>query len=94
MTLAYCGDGATSEGDFHEACNLAGVMGVPLVLVIINNQYAISTPASKQTRAVASPTVLAATGSRAWSSTGTICSRCTKSPDRPCSARAPDRGRP
>lgn len=51
VTLAYCGDGATSEGDFHEACNLAGVMGVPLVLVIINNQYAISTPISKQTRA-------------------------------------------
>lgn len=51
VTLAYCGDGATSEGDFHEACNLAGVMDVPLVLVIINNQYAISTPISKQTRA-------------------------------------------
>ena len=51
VTLAYCGDGATSEGDFHEACNLAGVMGVALVLVIINNQYAISTPVSKQTRA-------------------------------------------
>lgn len=51
VTLAYCGDGATSEGDFHEACNLAGVMNVPLVLVIINNQYAISTPVSMQTRA-------------------------------------------
>jgi pyruvate dehydrogenase E1 component alpha subunit len=51
VTLAYCGDGATSEGDFHEACNLAGVMQVPLVLVIINNQYAISTPMAKQTRA-------------------------------------------
>ncbi|GAA1135999.1 pyruvate dehydrogenase (acetyl-transferring) E1 component subunit alpha [Nocardioides aquiterrae] len=52
VTLAYCGDGATSEGDFHEACNLAGVMGVPLVLVVINNQYAISTPVSRQTRAI------------------------------------------
>lgn len=51
VTLAYCGDGATSEGDFHEACNLAGVMQVPLVLVVINNQYAISTPVSRQTRA-------------------------------------------
>ncbi len=51
VTLAYCGDGATSEGDFHEACNLAGVMQVPLVLVVINNQYAISTPVSGQTRA-------------------------------------------
>ena len=51
VTLAYCGDGATSEGDFHEACNLAGVMQVPMVLVVINNQYAISTPFSRQTRA-------------------------------------------
>jgi pyruvate dehydrogenase E1 component alpha subunit len=51
VTLAYCGDGATSEGDFHEACNLAGVMAVPFVLVVINNQYAISTPASRQTAA-------------------------------------------
>ncbi len=51
VTLAYCGDGATSEGDFHEACNLAGVMEVPFVLVVINNQYAISTHVSHQTRA-------------------------------------------
>lgn len=51
VTLAYCGDGATSEGDFHEACNLAGVMVVPLVLVVINNQYAISTPFARQTAA-------------------------------------------
>lgn len=51
ITLAYCGDGATSEGDFHEACNLAGVMRVPLVLVVINNQYAISTPVMRQTAA-------------------------------------------
>ena len=51
VTLAYCGDGATSEGDFHEACNLAGVMAVPLVLVVINNQYAISTPTARQTAA-------------------------------------------
>jgi pyruvate dehydrogenase E1 component alpha subunit len=49
VTLAYCGDGATSEGDFHEACNLAGVRRVPLVLVVINNQYAISTHVSRQT---------------------------------------------
>lgn len=51
VTLVYCGDGATSEGDFHEACNLAGVMDVPMVLVVINNQYALSTPVSRQTRA-------------------------------------------
>lgn len=49
VTLAYCGDGATSEGDFHEACNLAGVVRAPLVLVVINNQYAISTHITQQT---------------------------------------------
>lgn len=51
VVLAYCGDGATSEGDFHEACNLAGVMAVPLVLVVINNGYALSTPVARQTAA-------------------------------------------
>lgn len=49
--MVYCGDGASSEGDFHEGCNFAGVMGVPLVVVVINNQYAISTPIAKQTAA-------------------------------------------
>lgn len=47
----YFGEGASSEGDFHEASNLAGVMRVPLVFLLINNQYAISTPAHKQTAA-------------------------------------------
>jgi pyruvate dehydrogenase E1 component alpha subunit len=43
VVMAYCGDGATSEGDFHEACNLAGVRRVPIVFVVQNNQWAIST---------------------------------------------------
>lgn len=47
--MVYFGDGASSEGDFHEASNLAGVIRVPLVFVLINNQYAISTPVHKQT---------------------------------------------
>ena len=51
VTLVYCGDGASSEGDFHEALNLAGVMRVPLIVVLVNNQYAISTPLHKQTAA-------------------------------------------
>jgi TPP-dependent pyruvate/acetoin dehydrogenase alpha subunit len=50
-TIVYLGDGAASEGDFHEAANLAGVQRVPLVFLLINNQYAISTPASRQTAA-------------------------------------------
>jgi len=49
--MVYCGDGASSEGDFHEGCNFAGVMGVPLVVIVINNQYAISTRVDQQTAA-------------------------------------------
>lgn len=51
VVLVYCGDGAASEGDFHEACNLAGVMDAPVIFVILNNQYAISTHVTRQTRA-------------------------------------------
>ncbi len=49
--LAYVGDGGTSEGDFYEALNFAGVWKVPLVVLIENNQWAISVPRSKQTAA-------------------------------------------
>ena len=49
--LATCGDGATSRGDFYEALNLAGVWHLPLVIVINNNQWAISVPLSSQTAA-------------------------------------------
>jgi pyruvate dehydrogenase E1 component alpha subunit len=50
-TLVYFGDGATSEGDFHEACNFAGVFQLPVVFLCQNNQYAISHPRERQTRA-------------------------------------------
>jgi pyruvate dehydrogenase E1 component alpha subunit len=46
---ATFGDGATSEGDFHEAMNFAGVYRTPNVFVCYNNQYAISVPRSRQT---------------------------------------------
>jgi pyruvate dehydrogenase E1 component alpha subunit len=49
VVMAYFGDGATSEGDFHEACNFAGVWHVPVVFVCQNNQWAISVPLKKQT---------------------------------------------
>jgi len=45
------GDGATSEGDFHEAMNFAGVFKTPNVLICYNNQFAISVPRSRQTAA-------------------------------------------
>jgi pyruvate dehydrogenase E1 component alpha subunit len=49
--IVYFGDGATSEGAFHEGANFAGVMQAPLILFCNNNQWAISTPLSAQTRA-------------------------------------------
>ncbi|GAC1535023.1 MAG: pyruvate dehydrogenase (acetyl-transferring) E1 component subunit alpha [Candidatus Velthaea sp.] len=48
VVLVYFGDGASSEGDFHEACNLAGVVGAPVVFFLQNNGWAISTPRRKQ----------------------------------------------
>jgi pyruvate dehydrogenase E1 component alpha subunit len=50
VVMAYFGDGATSEGDFHEAMNFAGVWHVPVVFVCQNNQWAISVPLKKQTQ--------------------------------------------
>jgi pyruvate dehydrogenase E1 component alpha subunit len=49
VVMVYFGDGATSEGDFHEAANFAGVWHLPVVLVCQNNQWAISVPLKKQT---------------------------------------------
>jgi 2-oxoisovalerate dehydrogenase E1 component subunit alpha len=49
--IVYFGDGATSQGDFHEGCNFAGVFGCPVVFFCQNNQWAISVPIEKQTAA-------------------------------------------
>ena len=54
VALTMFGDGATSEGDFHEAMNFAGVYGLPTVFFCQNNGWAISTPVEQQT---ASPTI-------------------------------------
>ena len=54
VACAHFGDGATSEGDFHEAMNVAGVFDAPGVFVCHNNQWAISIPRAEQT---ASPTL-------------------------------------
>jgi pyruvate dehydrogenase E1 component subunit alpha len=53
VAIVYFGDGATSEGAFHEGANFAAVMEAPLVLFCNNNQWAISTPLSAQTKAEA-----------------------------------------
>jgi pyruvate dehydrogenase E1 component alpha subunit len=51
VSIAFFGDGATSEGAFHEGANFAAVMQAPCVLFCNNNQWAISTPVSAQTHA-------------------------------------------
>lgn len=47
--ITYFGDGGTSEGDFHEGFNIAGVFKLPVVFICQNNQWAISVPREKQT---------------------------------------------
>jgi pyruvate dehydrogenase E1 component alpha subunit len=49
VVMTFFGDGGTSQGDFHEAMNFAGVYQVPVVFVCQNNQWAISVPRSRQT---------------------------------------------
>ncbi|MCU0564573.1 MAG: pyruvate dehydrogenase (acetyl-transferring) E1 component subunit alpha [Desulfobacterales bacterium] len=50
VAMAFFGDGATSQGDFHEGLNYAGVFELPAVFVCQNNQWAISIPRTRQTR--------------------------------------------
>lgn len=47
-TLVFTGDGATSEGDFHEALNVAAVWNLPVIFIIENNGYGLSTPVAEQ----------------------------------------------
>lgn len=51
VVMAYVGDGGTSHGEFHEAMNFAQVFEVPMVTIIQNNHWAISTPRVHQTKA-------------------------------------------
>jgi len=52
VVIAFSGEGGTSEGDFHEALNLAAVWDLPVIFLIENNGYALSTPASEQYRCI------------------------------------------
>src|SRR6195952_2965847 len=49
-SVAFTGDGATSEGDFHEALNVAAVWDLPVIFIIENNGYGLSTPVNEQYR--------------------------------------------
>jgi 2-oxoisovalerate dehydrogenase E1 component len=48
VAASFCGDGATSEGEFHEALNLAAVWEIPVIFMIENNGYGLSTPTNEQ----------------------------------------------
>jgi 2-oxoisovalerate dehydrogenase E1 component len=48
VTVAFTGDGGTSEGDFHEALNIAAVWDLPIIFIIENNGYGLSTPTNEQ----------------------------------------------
>ncbi len=48
VSLVFCGDGGSSEGDFHEALNVAAVWDLPVIFLVENNQYSISTPVEEQ----------------------------------------------
>ena len=48
VSLAFTGDGGTSEGDFHEALNVAAVWNLPVIFIIENNGYGLSTPVQEQ----------------------------------------------
>ena len=52
VSLAFTGEGGTSEGDFHEALNVAAVWDLPVIFLIENNGYALSTPTSEQYRSI------------------------------------------
>ena len=52
VAIVYFGDGASSEGDFHESCNLAGAVSAPVIFFLQNNQWAISTPRVNQSATV------------------------------------------
>lgn len=52
IAVAFCGDGATSEGEFHEAVNLAAVWELPVLFIIENNGYGLSTPTTEQFKCI------------------------------------------
>lgn len=64
VVITYTGDGGSSQGDFYEGLNFAGAFNLPVIFVVQNNGYAISTPVSKQTKAATIAQKAAAAGIR------------------------------
>jgi hypothetical protein len=78
VAVGFFGDGATSQPDFHNAMNFAGVYKVPAVLVCQNNHWAISCRPASRPRRPRSRARPWPTASPAFGSTATTCSRCTR----------------
>ena len=76
VAVAYFGEGAASEGDFHAALNFAATLGAPVIFVCRNNGYAISTPATEQYRGAGRAGAL----SRRCQSQGTLTADATSRP--------------
>ena len=93
--LAMCGDGATSEGDFHEALNFAAVFHLPVVFFVQNNGFAISVPLSRQTAAASLAHKAIGYGMPGERVDGNDLRRaCSPCSTRPSSAPAPAAARP
>ena len=93
--IAFFGDGATSEGAFHEGANFAAVMRAPVILFCNNNGWAISTPRlGADARRRRSPTRRSGTGCRARGSTAATCSPSSRRRGRPWPAAAQAKDRP
>ena len=85
MCLAFCGDGSTSRGDFHESLSIASVQKLPNVFVIENNQYSYSTPLRLTSNSSRSRTRRWPTASRGTRSTALTCWPCARRWTRRCS---------
>ena len=94
VAIAYLGEGSTSQGDFHEALNWAGVHKLPCIFVVENNRYAITEPQEKQMAIRDVADRAAGYGLPASSWTATTCWPSTRSPKRRPGARGPGRVRP
>ena len=86
--MTFFGDGATSEGDFHEAMNFAQVFRAPTVFVCQNNQWAISTPREQQTKSKTLAQKALAYGMPGCRWMGTTCWRFMRPPARRQSGHA------
>ena len=91
VAAAFMGDGATSEGAFHEALNMSAIWDLPVLWVVENNLYGASTHVSKVMRVPMSPTRRPPTEYRGKRWTATTCSRSTRQPTRRRSAHGPAR---